>query len=194
MNKLLIKIAPIIILIVCMNIIINTNNIDSSTANMLKTKKFDMTDSILSYAKNCDIYLGREIFKGTPLTGNILAKAAYETYKETGILVPYELVLSQAQTESHMGLKGLSKNTNPFNVGEWDGKTVRTFNTTYEGTLAYYKLITNDYIKYRSIDELRKSFTNKNGHRYASDPDYEKKIFRQFDFIKRWINKNFKKK
>jgi hypothetical protein len=142
------------------------------------------------YEKRADLYLSKETFEGTPLTGSILSTCARNTYDSTGIIIPLELALSQAQWESSMGRKGLSPKKNPFNVGEWDRGTMITFETTEEGVQAYYNLIANDYLMNRDVDDLLENFVNVNGHRYASSPDYETKISNQFNYIRRWIDKN----
>jgi len=135
-------------------------------------------------------YLQRPIFKGTPITGKMLRNAAEDTYNTTGILVPIDLVLAQGQRETMFGLKGRKhKETNPFNVGEFDNKTTMTFETPEEGIQAYYNLMANDYLSTKSPEELKENFVNKDGLRYATDVGYEDYIKSQTAYIKQWSNK-----
>src|SRR3989338_6324228 len=127
------------------------------------------------YERQADDYLAR--FKGTPLTGDMLARASERVYQETGILVPVELALAQAQQETSMGTKGRNPRTNPFNIGAIDnGATLWHFGSTYEGVLAYYQLIVDDYLNGKSLGGLLENFVNKEGSRYATDPGYERKL------------------
>lgn len=130
------------------------------------------------YKKKADKYLARDIFKGTPITGKMLADAALNAFNEYGVLVPLELALAQGQWESRLGTDKTHRNpiTNPFSVGEYDTHTHMRFNSTKEGVEAYYNLMAKDYLKYHDMDELLDNFVNKNGDRYASDKEYEKKI------------------
>lgn len=151
-------------------------------------------DSVfLDYEKRANIYLARPKFKGTPIKGAMLALAAHNAYDSTGILLPVELALAQAQWESGMGLKGRSPINNPYNVGEYDNGTVLWFDNTFDGIQAYYYLMTRNYLKCKSLDMLFKNFTNCAGHRYAS-AQYELHVPKQYYYIKRWINKELKKK
>lgn len=156
---------------------------DVNNENEILRKEFH------NYSIKAQKYLDRPVFKGTPLTGEMLAKCAQSVFDSTGILVPYELALSQAQWESGMGLKGLSPCTNPYNVGEYDDMTLLRFSETFEGVYAYYDLIAKDYLAQKEIHELLQNFTNKRGYRYASKPSYEKDIKNTYSFIQRWTKK-----
>jgi len=142
------------------------------------------------YKRNAQEYLNRPLFKGTPITGEIMANCAVRTYLKHKILVPLPLVLAQGQFESKMGTKGRSPKNNPFNIGEYDGKTVIKFNSTENGVQAYFNIIASRYLISKSISQLMNNFTNLNAHRYASDPNYEKKLKRQMGYIKRYLNIN----
>lgn len=151
--------------------------------------EFHLRKKFQEYAKMAQSYLNRPVFKDSPITGEILGMCAQITYDSTGILIPLELALSQAQWESGMGLRGLSPCTNPYNVGEFDDSTKLTYNDTFDGVLAYYKLIANDYLSNKKIDDLLNEFVNKNGYRYASNPSYEENVKNTYSYIKRWIAK-----
>jgi len=143
------------------------------------------------YKEKADLYLSRKHFINTPITGDMLFNSAKKVCDSTGILVPLELVLAQAQLESGMGLKGKSPQKNPFNIGEYGSKTVIKFNSTKQGVEAYYFLMAEKYLKCSTINELLDNFVNCNNHRYASSKDYEKKIKNQYYFIRRWLKSNF---
>jgi len=140
-----------------------------------------------NYKKKAQFYLNRRLFSGTPITGEIMANCAVKTYLKYKILVPLPLVLAQGQFESKMGTKGRSPKNNPFNVGEYDHKTVLKFKSTEDGVQAYFNLIASRYLKSKSVKQLMRSFTNDKSNRYASDPNYERKIRRQMRFIKRYF-------
>lgn len=151
--------------------------------------KEDQTFKI--YEKKADLYLQRNIFNGTPIEGWMLAKSAKKTYDSTGVILPLELVLSQAQWESGMGLRGKSPKKNPFNIGEWGDTTVISFKTTEKGVGYYYLLMAENYLKCKTLDQLLDNFVNCNGHRYAKSEKYEQKIKNQYRFIKSWLDKNY---
>lgn len=183
-------------------------NPDTVAGNLIPSKHDDAIGTYIwkknmfdNYTQRANLWLSRPEFNGTPLTGEILALAAWNCFDSTGILVPVELALAQAQYESSMGLKGRSPKTNPYNVGEYNSKTVLWFDSTFDGVQAYYYLIANNYLKCRSLEELFTSFENCFGHKYArciEDCDqkvpYEIKLARQYYFIKQWLKKNLKKK
>ena len=139
------------------------------------------------YGQRAQRYLGRDVFKGTPLTGEMLAKAADQAYRKYGVMVPLELALAQAQFESGMGRKGRNPLTNPYNVGEYDAGTKMRFKDTSSGVNAYYDLMARDYLKKNTMDGLLKNFVNYQGNRYASNPDYEKNLSGQVGFIRNFL-------
>lgn len=145
-------------------------------------------DSIFNeYEIRASLYLIN--FPNTPIKPNMLRLAAYNVYDSIGIIVPVELALAQAQIESCMGTKGRSPKNNPYNIGEWDNKTVTWMDSTYDGIESYYFLISNQYLKCKSISDLFVDFSNCNGYRYASNLDYENLIRFQYSYIKRVIDK-----
>jgi hypothetical protein len=146
-------------------------------------------DSVFrEYEVRARIYLNQDKFKGTPITSGMLSLAAYNAYDSTGIILPVELALAQAQFESSMGRLGRSPINNPYNVGEYDDRTVIWFDNTFSGVQAYYYLMCRNYLKCKSINILFKNFTNCDGNRYASDKNYEEKITSQYYLIKGYIN------
>lgn len=149
----------------------------------------DFKDSIFSnYEKRAQIYITKR-YCNSPIKPYMLALAARNAYDSTGILVPVEFSLAQAQLESSMGTKGRSSITNPFNIGEYDNKTAIKFDSTFEGIQAYYYFVTTTYLKCKSIDQLLENYTNCNGHRYASKSTYEEILKKQYDYIVCFIDK-----
>ena len=141
------------------------------------------------YEKRAAVYLSRPEFTGTPLNAKMMTLCARNTYDSTGTLVPVELALLQAQIETSMGRAGRSPENNPFNVGETSKGTTMWFNSTFEGTQAYYFLIAKNYLRCKTVEELLMNFSNCSGHRYAEE-EYEIKVSSEYIRIKNWINKN----
>ena len=118
-------------------------------------------DSVFTdYELRAEIYLSK--FDDTPIEAGMLKLAAYNAYDSTGIILPVELALTQAQLESSMGTKGRSPVNNPYNVGEYDSGTVIWFDNTFDGVQAYYYLMVNNYLKCKSLKTLLKSFKETN--------------------------------
>jgi hypothetical protein len=138
---------------------------------------------------DADKYLKR--FPKTPITAEMLQKAHDKALKETGVHVPIELVLAQAQFETKFAteIKRPGQRTNPFNVGEEDKGTTKRFKNIQDGIDAYYSLMARKYLKGKNVDGLTKNFVNDKGQRYASDKKYEQKIGNQIQFIKRFLKK-----
>lgn len=167
------------------DIIVITNTIDTVEEN-----KDTMFAFFELYKDKAQCYLDRGVFDGTPLTGEILSTCAKNAYDSTGIIVPLELALSQAQLESGMGRKGLSPTNNPYNVGEWDEGSKIKFKNTMHGVQSYYYLIANNYLKNTTLDDLLTNFVSKDGYRYASKETYEESVSSQCSYIERWLTKN----
>lgn len=167
----------------------NKTILTKETINPTKNKKW-VDSTFKDYKKRADVYLSREIFKGTPLSGELLSLCARNTYDSTGILVPVEFALLQAQFESSMGLEGRSPKNNPFNIGESTKGTTQWFNTTFDGAQAYYYIMANNYLRCKTVEELLLNFTNCNGHRYAEFDGYESMLSSEYLNIKRWIDSN----
>lgn len=152
------------------------------------------------YAKDANEYLKRPAFKGTALTGEMLASSARKAYETTGKILPVEFVLSQGQFETMLG-KNLKSSNNFFNYGNFDdvvdnkGRVIKKgqvvhFDTPQKGVDAYYNLMANNYLVNKTPDDLLKNFVNTAGNRYASDPQYENKIKGQIQHIRggKWRN------
>lgn len=100
--------------------------------------------------------------------------------KRTGFDLP--LLLAQMQCESNFGLNGTrcAKTNSPFSVGLYDnGRNIVTYASQDDAIDSYIRIMQNDYLTNgKSVNDLLKDgcFVNKNGHRYAQDPNYEQKI------------------
>lgn len=100
--------------------------------------------------------------------------------ESTGFDLP--LLLAQMQCESNFGLNGARcKQTNsPFSVGLYDnGKNIVKYASQDEAIDAYIRLMQNNYlVNGKTVDDMLApgGFVNKDGNRYASDPQYENKI------------------
>ena len=160
------------------------NPFSPPTPKMVGTQEW-ADSTFQNYETKAKVYLKR--FKNTPIKAEMLSKAARNAYDSTGVLLPVELALAQAQIESSMGTKGRSPKTNPFNIGEYDTRTAVHFSNTTEGIQAYYYVMCGVYLNCKEVDILFKNFTNCHGRRYASSPNYENVIKKQFNYIQRYI-------
>lgn len=147
----------------------------------------DLLPDFGQYAEQADFYLKRDIFKGTPLNGQMLSDAAQRSYLKTGVLVPVDLALAQAQFETKMGTLGRNPKVNPFNIGEYDKGTKIKFSNLQEGIDFYYNTMATRYLSNKDVPELLTNFVNLEGNRYASDKNYETKISNQIGFINKFI-------
>lgn len=127
----------------------------------------------------CEKYMEKALsnqgfsFKDTKLSPKALVKAS-EDYS-----FDLPLLLAAAHLESCFGATNRAKRTNSvFSVGAYDnGKNAVTYSDPNESIDGYIRLINNDYlINGKTINDLLKpgGFVNKNGHRYASEKNYEK--------------------
>lgn len=92
-------------------------------------------------------------------------------------------VLAQATIESNIGRDGLAKRTNSvWNVGSFDGHGYVQINKTYKYPTVnhsiepYLKTLTKYYLNDKSEEELLRDFSRRDGRRYATDIDYERKL------------------
>lgn len=161
---------------------------DVEMEEALETARIDTM--FAEYENRATIYLSRDNWNNSPLTGEMFAKGAREAYEKYGVLVPVELALAQAQFESHFGTTGRSPKNNPFNVGEYDNSTEMSFTSPQEGVTAYFNVMASDYLKDKNVEQLLTNFVNYDGKRYASNPTYEKEIGNQMSYNKKWIDEN----
>ena len=100
-------------------------------------------------------------------------------------------VLVQGELESHFATKGIgSKLNNVFNVGVFDNLTYTEISKNYkydypnQSIKPYLELLINNYlINGKTEESLMIKYIDKNGNRYASDPNYESKLKSKYDNI-----------
>lgn len=126
-------------------------------------------------------YLGHRKFQdigATPVTPEMLASAEEKTYHDSGVDVPIDMSLAQAQLESRFGTLGRRaiQHRNPYNWGEFDdGTTLREFPTWQEGVQAYYNQMARNY--------LRSKLRDFQGSVYATRPGYEQDLENQIRVV-----------
>jgi hypothetical protein len=203
-SKKMWKIIILILILTFLSFLMGVNyRIESSENIFIRTLKpivyelpNDPTEEHLDslfedYKSRANIYLSQKKFEKSPIKPSMLSDNARHFFQETGVFVPVELALSQAQIESNMGTKGRSPRNNPFNIGEYNNGTVMVFNNTYSGVKSYYKYMTNSYLKCKPVDVLLKNFTNCSGYGYAHK-DYGKQVSEVYFQIKKYIDKRKK--
>lgn len=117
-----------------------------------------------------------ERLQNLDVTAEDFVKVAYEED------IDLPLLLAAGWVETKMGTEGVcvSKGTNSmYSVGAWDDGTTRNYyDSKVESMYHYAQIIKNDYLRGRDVETLLKdgNFVNKNGHRYASNPRYERDL------------------
>ena len=147
----------------------------------------------ISYGQVDSIYYfnSQKIIEHYPksrITAEDLFEIASEVNDSLGIIVPYELALSQAVIETSLGSSGVGKSkNNPYSINS--SKGYRKYSTMKEGIRVYYYLIAKRYLKYRTKEQLLQNFVNRSKNRYASDSNYELKLRKQIKFFQKLLNK-----
>lgn len=102
-------------------------------------------------------------------------------------------ILAQGEMESHFGTRGVAFKTNSvFNVFSYDGVSASHINKSGRGykhpddsIVPYLKLLKNNYlVNGKTEEDMFSKFVNSSGKRYASDPNYESKLFTKYMKIK----------
>ena len=132
-----------------------------------------------------------ERLKNLDVTAEDFVKVSYEED------IDLPLLLAAGWIETKMGTEGVcvTRGTNSmYSVGAWDdGSTRNYYDSKVESMRHYARIIKNDYLRGRDVDTLLKdgNFVNMNGHRYASNPSYEKalrltrnKILKNYDVLR----------
>ena len=124
----------------------------------------------------------------TAPASNLRAYALVEECEKYNVDICF--ALTQAEIESHFGTKGLgSKINNVFNVGVFDGKSLAEIDKKYkpnhpnESISLYLDLLVNNYLVGKTEEDLMKNYVDKNGNRYASNPDYESMFSTKYKYI-----------
>lgn len=172
-NIMKIKLLVCTLIVLCISffkIRSNTSviNINSSLNDLYKTELIDEVDSYIEkYAK-----------KSKMSADNIVELALKYDYD-----IP--LMLAQFHLESHFASLGIAyKTNNVANVGNMDDGTILyKFKHPDDSVEPYIKLIINDYLKNKSVDDLLNNFVNYRNQRYASDVLYENKVKQKRNYI-----------
>lgn len=137
-------------------------------------------EGVTKYTQICDKFLS-SYSNPLNITGEMLASSAARAFRRFGAYVPPELALSQLLLEG--GINNQDPNSrpirtrNPFNVGNVDTGSNRTYNNVQNAIDNYYKLIATKYIgKGKTAKDLMRNFVSRRGERYASDTKYENKL------------------
>lgn len=117
-------------------------------------------------------------------TSCINGLAVFDACQEYNIDIIF--VLAQGHLESHFGTTGLAAKTNSvFNVLAYDNYTLDdikrrkgTYSHPDKSIKPYLDLLTNNYlVDGRHELDMLENFVDKNGNRYASNPNYEANLY-----------------
>ena len=121
-------------------------------------------------------------------SSNLRGYAIVEECEEYNIDICF--VLAQGEIESHFGTKGIAAKINSvFNVGIYDGLSIQEIGEKYkcdypnESIEPYLKLLNERYLVNKTEQDLMKKFIDKDGKRYASNPNYEIMVSERYKFI-----------
>ena len=172
-NIMKIKLLVCTLIVLCISffkIRSNTSiiNINSSLNDLYKTELINEVDS----------YIERYAKKSKMSADNIVELALKYDYD-------ISLMLAQFHLESHFASFGIAyKTNNVANVGNMDdGTMLYKFKHPDDSVEPYIKLMINDYLKNKSVDDLLNNFVNYRNQRYASDVLYENKVKQKRNYI-----------
>lgn len=104
--------------------------------------------------------------------------------------IDLKFVLAQSELESLFGTKGLAAKTRSiFNLGAYDNYTYDEIHHKYKyshpnaSIEPYLKLLNERYLVNKLETDLLEEYIDKDGNRYASDENYEKKLKAKYEFI-----------
>lgn len=148
----------------------NTISLEKAQADSIFNKKVEAVKEYMAYAAK-NVNLNPENIQISPEEMVI----ACDTMN-----FDLPLLMAQAHMESCFGLTKRARETNSvFSIGLYDnGKNAATYPTQNASIRPYIKIVQNDYLRDRSIEDMLSpgNFTNKNNHRYASEKNYESNI------------------
>ena len=148
----------------------NTMSLEKAQADSIFDKKVEAVKEYMAYAaKNVNL---------NPENIQISPEEMVTACDTMNFDLP--LLMAQAHMESCFGLTKRARETNSvFSIGLYDnGKNAATYPTQNASIRPYIKIVQNDYLRGRSIEDMLSpgNFTNKNNHRYASAKNYESNI------------------
>ena len=176
---------------------INSNDIkpfvnsytNTGDSNLFTELDLETVEGYKAYLDICQTFINQRT-KNIPdikITGEMMARAARDTYLRYGKYVPPELALSQMAVEG-----GLNpdpnviprRTNNPYNIGN-TGKATKTFDNVKEGIDEYYKVMATKYLNANKPSSLIQNFVNFKNVRYATSTDYEAMLNKIIPQIKR---------
>jgi len=179
-----------------------TNHLPHIYAEQVDTIKQDTVQAQLDSLHNelvqrTDTYISKR-FPKSKLTGEALVTACIEHDFDICF------ALAQAEIESGFGTAGKAARTNsPWNVGAWDSRTSQQMNKLGYGYShpdlsiePYIELIKTKYLgPNKTVHDLMNRYTSLSGHRYASDPNYERTLrFKYREICRRTLLKEIQEK
>lgn len=148
-----------------------------------KCEQADTALIVKTYIKNSlveevDSYIHRYAPKSKMSADSIVTKCLEKDYD-------ISLLLAQAHIESHFGTKGRATKTNSvFGIGAWDnGEDKHSYVSPNAAIDHYINHMINYYLKDNPPLEVLENGLTRNGYRYASDINYEKKIINKIKLI-----------
>lgn len=177
-NKVVTLIIGVILVITCICAVSTQQEpIQTIQIEQISTDTISPSDSIRNELVQATNDYITQKFPKSKLTGEALVTACEKHDFDICF------ALAQAEIESGFGTAGKAKRTNsPWNVGAWSGRSAQTMNKMGYGYAhpdqsiePYIELIKSKYLgTRRTIHDLMNNYVALSGHRYASDPNYER--------------------